>query len=87
MSKRTRIHIPCPTTLKRCYHSLRHAKEQASHQRSFRDIPPLKPYKCPDCGYFHLTSQPVFADVSIEHDICDDPEIDFEDEGFTKADV
>jgi hypothetical protein len=31
--------------------------------------------------------QPVFADVNIEHDICDDPEIEFDDDGFTKADA
>ena len=30
--------------------------------------------------------QPVFADVNIEHDICDEPEIEFEDDGFSKAD-
>lgn len=30
--------------------------------------------------------EPVFADVdNVEHDICDDPDIEFVDEGFTKA--
>lgn len=29
---------------------------------------------------------PVFADVQIEHDIIHDPDIQFDDEGFTQAD-
>ncbi len=30
--------------------------------------------------------QPVFADVYVEHDLCEETEIVFEDEGFTVAD-
>ena len=29
--------------------------------------------------------EPVFADLHVEHDITADPEIDFEDEGFIRA--
>ena len=29
--------------------------------------------------------EPVFADSYVEHDICDDPDIEFDDDGFTKA--
>ena len=28
---------------------------------------------------------PVFAGVFVEHDICEDAEIEFDDEGFTRA--
>ena len=31
--------------------------------------------------------EPVFADVTIEHDICTEPEIEFETDGFTKAEL
>jgi len=39
------------------------------------------------CGQEEEDGKPVFADVDhIEHDMGDDMEIEFDDEGFTKAD-
>jgi hypothetical protein len=31
--------------------------------------------------------QPIFAEVFIEHDICADVEIDFDEDGFEKAEL
>ncbi len=38
------------------------------------------------CGQ-EQDGHPVFADVNIEHDICDEPDIEFCDEGFIKAEA
>jgi hypothetical protein len=38
-------------------------------------------------GQEEKDGQPVFADVLVERDICRDPEIEFEEDGFTLAET
>ena len=49
----------CSVSGKRMYANEREANATAAHRMSDKETPPaqLKPYKCPYCGAWHLTSK------------------------------
>lgn len=46
----------CETTGKACYLSKGHALSATLH-RAVKGGQPLRAYRCPDCGFWHMTSQ------------------------------